>query len=157
MRLPYSSDPLRYYSWLTPDTSWRIADASTDTELDAMLKYDARDIVALLCHDALFKGEARIGLSHKVPLITVLSLLSRNSGNDWVKVQGRDRLKQRLKAVLDLMPSLEEKIDAEVGVYVVMNNREFFLIVYAPVDNQMYGVVRVSLTVDLRARIRGSA
>ena len=93
MRLQTSPESFHHYRWLTHKASLRTADLSKDAELDSMLKYDSKDVVALLCHDALFKGDARIGGAQRAPLITALALLSRNSGNEWVKIQGRERLK----------------------------------------------------------------
>ena len=144
MRLQTSPESFHHYRWLTHKASFRVADLSKDAELDAMLKYDSRDVIALLCHDALFKGDARIGGTQRAPLITALALLSRNTGNEWLRIQGRERLKQRLKIALDVLPSVQEKIDAEVEVRLIINNREYFVLVYTP--SEMYGVVRLSLT-----------
>ena len=129
-------------------TTLRAADVAKDIELDEMLKRDSREVVALLCHDALFKDEARVSTTQRAPLISTLAFLERNPGNKWMRVQGLDRLKKRLKHEIYVLPTVREKIDAEVELRVVINELEYFVIVYNTSSQEMYGTVRVS-TADL--------
>ena len=147
MRFQISSDSFYHYLWQTQRLTFRAADLSEDTELDSILRHDSRDVVARLCHDALFKGSARIGGSQQAPLITALAFLSRNTGNEWIRIQGRERLKNRLKIVLELLPSVQEQIEAEVAVRLIIGNREYFVVVSNPLSKELYGVVRLALIV----------
>ena len=146
MRLQTSSDWFHHYRWLAQMTACSAADLSKDAELDKLLNHDSRDVIARLCHDALFKGSARIGGTQRAPLITALALLSRNTGNEWLRIQGRERLKDRLKIVLDLLPSIQEKIDATVEARLILGDREYFVVVSPPSCDELYGVVRLALT-----------
>ena len=146
MRLQTSSESFHHYLWWAQKATFRAADLSKDADLDTLLKHDSRDVIARLCHDALFKGNARVGGRQRIPLITALALLSRNTGNEWLRIQGRERMKERLKLVLDLLPTMQEKIEAEVEARLIIGNREYFVVVSTPSGNELCGVVRIALT-----------
>ena len=142
---PYTSpDSLLHYMRLVQQAASRAVDLTAYSELDTMLKGDAHDVVALLGHDALFKGGARVGDSQRVPLINALAILTRNTSNEWIRIQGCERLRRRLKTALDLLPSVDEKAEAEVDVRVIMGYKENFIVVQKPAGRELYGVVRLA-------------
>ena len=126
--------------------SFRAVESTQDADLKKRLKEDTRDVLALLCHDALFIDGFRISRKHRAPIITALALLSRASFKVSLKVQGRERLRRRLKMALDLLPSVQEKIDAVVDVQLAVGSMEYFILVLKPSSDELYGVLRVALT-----------
>ncbi len=126
--------------------SFRLADLTQDAELNNQLRADVKNVLALLCHDAFFSEGFRISRKHRAPLITALALLSRNTFTSRLKIQGRERLKERLKMAINLLPSVQEKTEAEVDVQLVVGSMEYFILVHEPSSNELYGGLRVALT-----------
>ena len=62
-------------------------------------------------------------------MITALALLSHYSLKPWLKVQGSERLKKKLKVEIDVLSSTQEKVDAEVEIQLVVGFKEYYTIV----------------------------
>ena len=139
-------DRLSQYLLVMRKATFRVATVTEYDTLGSLLQRDPQDVLALLCSDALFNEDTRMtGIQH-VSMITVLAFMSRNTGNDWIRMQGRERLMQRIKSALDRFASIDEKMEAEVGVRVIEGEKEYFVIVSSLQEEALYGVVRLGLT-----------
>ncbi|MEM8486737.1 MAG: hypothetical protein AAF564_14390 [Bacteroidota bacterium] len=145
MTVQFSSDTFHKYLWLAQKATSRITSLAAFEHLRILLRRDPRNVLALLCHDALFKGDARMGGTQSVSLITGLAMLDRDATQDWLRVQGQEHLRRRLKRLLEEVPTLEEKLEAEVDVRLIVGYREYFVIVTSTPGDELYGVVRLAV------------
>ncbi len=145
MKLQFSSDTFHKYLGLSQKATFRVATLSEFGHLDTMLKQDSSNVLALLCHDALFAGDARIGGTQPVSLITALALLDQEVEKEWLKVQGMKPLRATLKQALNALPTLEAKMAAEVQVRLIVEHREYFVIVTNTSVDLLHGVVRLAV------------